>query len=353
MTHFVTRPLLLLAAFAMLAAAQLNFTNPVLPAGADPYVIQRDGYYYYTQTTGTNITLWKTRDIGALASATKRVVWTPPESGPYSRHIWAPELHLLGDRWYLYFAADDGSNEHHRIFVLENGTRDPLSGDWTLKGKLSDPGDHWAIDPTVFENRGREYLLWSGWRGATNGQQNIYIAALMNPWTMKGDRVELSAPEFSWERAGDTKLVLQGDDSPSSSRHDPIHVDVNEAPEMLRHGHTLFLIYSASACWTDWYELGMLSVPDDSDLLNPSSWRKSPSPLLWQSAVAHAFGTGHNGFFKSHDGKQDWIIYHANPEPGEGCGGSRSPRAQPFEWNEDGTPNFGRPVALGQPIPHP
>src|SRR5258708_6156184 len=35
------------------------------------------------------------------------------------------------------------------------------------------------------------------------------------------------------------------------------------------------------------------------------------------------------------------ILYHANSKPGRGCGWHRAPRAQPFTWNVDGTPNFG------------
>ncbi len=66
-----------------------------------------------------------------------------------------------------------------------------------------------------------------------------------------------------------------------------------------------------------------------------------------------AFGPGHNGFFKSADGKEDWIIYHANLEPGQGCGNRRAPRAQPFTWKADGTPDFGRPVKAGVEIPGP
>ncbi|HEU5087947.1 MAG TPA: family 43 glycosylhydrolase, partial [Roseiflexaceae bacterium] len=57
--------------------------------------------------------------------------------------------------------------------------------------------------------------------------------------------------------------------------------------------------------------------------------------------------------FKSPDGREDWIIYHANRLPTEGCTGTRITRAQPFTWNSDGTPNFGTPVALGTPIPAP
>jgi GH43 family beta-xylosidase len=46
-------------------------------------------------------------------------------------------------------------------------------------------------------------------------------------------------------------------------------------------------------------------------------------------------------------------MYHANPQPGEGCGNFRSPRIQRFTWNTDGTPNFGKPVPLGQPLEKP
>jgi GH43 family beta-xylosidase len=97
----------------------------------------------------------------------------------------------------------------------------------------------------------------------------------------------------------------------------------------------------------------MLTASASSDLLNPESWKKSPKPVFWQSPEAHAYGTGHNGFFKSPDGKQDWIIYHANSGPNQGCGGHRSPRAQPFTWKADGTPDFGRPVLTATPIARP
>ncbi|MDR3734590.1 MAG: family 43 glycosylhydrolase [Acidobacteriaceae bacterium] len=67
------------------------------------------------------------------------------------------------------------------------------------------------------------------------------------------------------------------------------------------------------------------------------------------NTASHVFRTGHNGFFKSLDGKEDWIIYHANSAPGQGCGATRSPRIQRFTWNPDGTPNFGIPQAESIP----
>jgi len=322
-----------------------TFTNPVLPSGADPWVVRKDGFYYYMNSTSRNLTIWKTRSIPDLKHAEKKVVWRPPASGPYSKEIWAPEIHFLEGKWYIYFAADSGRNPTHRTWVLENASPDPLQGEWVMKGKLTDVTDRWAIDASVFENRGRLYTIWSGWEYETNGVQSIYIAAMKNPWTIDGPRVRISTPTFAWETVGDLK--------PNAAAGDPEHVDVNEGPEMLKRGDKLFLIYSASGCWTENYCLGMLTASADSNLLDPASWKKSPEPVLAARPEAKAYAPGHCGFFKSPDGKEDWIIFHANSEPGQGCGRFRSPRAQRITWKTDGTPDFGQPIPLATPIRRP
>src|SRR5215831_380823 len=97
-----------------------TFTNPLLPTGPDPWVISKDGFYFYMNTVGDNLTIWKTRSLSELKIAEKKVVWHPPSSGPYSHEIWAPELHLFNGKWYIYFSADAGTNQSHRLWVLEN-----------------------------------------------------------------------------------------------------------------------------------------------------------------------------------------------------------------------------------------
>ncbi len=336
------------------ASSEQTITNPLLPAGPDPWVTSRNGYYYYMNTTGHSLVIWKTRHIGDLKTAKKKVIWTPPAEGSYSHDIWAPELHFLSEKWYVYFAADAGTNHSHRLWVLENPSSDPLQGTWTLKGKLNTPSDRWAIDGSVFENHGKLYLVWSGWAGDENGTQSIYLAQMSNPWTVEGKRIIVSTPTYPWEKIGDRPdNRANREANPGANTDEPLHIDVNEGPEVLQHGDKVFLIYSGSACWTNFYELGMVQASASSDLMDPASWTKAPLPVFWESPEAHAYGTGHNGFFKSPDGKQDWIIYHANSEPNQGCGQKRSPRAQPFTWNADGTPDFGRPVPLGTPLPAP
>src|SRR4051794_15525957 len=43
-----------------------TYRNPLLPSGADPFSFYKDGFYYYTNSTGDNITLWKTKSIFEL-----------------------------------------------------------------------------------------------------------------------------------------------------------------------------------------------------------------------------------------------------------------------------------------------
>ncbi len=317
------------------------FTNPLLSAGADPWVVYEDGVYYYMHTTGRNLTIRKTRRMQDLATAEMRVVWEPPASGPYSHGIWAPELHRIDGVWYIYVAADDGRNENHRLWVLANAADDPLTGNWEMRGKIADTDDRWAIDGTVFTHAGRRYLVWSGWEGALNGVQSLYIAPMASPTTLAGPRVRIATPTYSWETVG--TIPNPGDG--------PAHVSVNEGPQALVRNGRVFIVYSASGCWTDAYTLGMLTASADSDLLDPASWRKHPEPVFASSEGAHA--AGHHSFFRSPDGTEDWILYHANPEPGLGCGGRRSPRMQPFTWRADGTPDFGAAAAPGVSLKAP
>jgi len=334
--HFKKVLLLLLIVISYSAHSQQTFTNPLLPSGPDPWSIYKDGYYYYMNSTGNNLTIRKTKNIAYLSSAEKKVVWTPPETGEYSKELWAPEIHFLQNKWYIYFAADSGNNNDHRLYVLENASADPLQGKWVMKGKLITPEDKWAIDGSVIELKNKLYLVWSGWKGNVNGEQDIYIAAMSNPWTVEGKRVLLSKPEYNWELNGDLH-----------SPNNPAHVSVNEGPQFLVHGDKVFVIYSASGCWTDYYALGMLTANADADLLDMASWKKSPQPVFKQSLKNKVYAPGHNSFFVSPDGKENWILYHANSNPGDGCGNKRSPRAQKFTWNADGAPNFGEPVATG------
>lgn len=323
----------ILVVLSSCASRQGMFKNPLLPSGADPWSIYKDGYYYYTHTVGDRITIWKTKNLADLASAESKTIFDPPPGTEYSEQLWAPEIHYINSKWYVYFAADDGDNNNHRMYLIENSSADPFSGNWEFRGKVKLPEDKWAIDGSVFAHNNQLYMVWSGWQGNVNRQQDIYICKMKDPLTPDGPRVRISSPTFDWERHGDLNDAVN-----------PPHVAVNEGPQFIANRNKLFIIYSASGCWTDNYGLGLLVSSDTSNLLDSSAWKKHERPIFNTSKKNRVYAPGHNSFFLSPDSTETWILYHANDKPGLGCGRLRSPRAQKFLWTEDGMPQFGEPV---------
>jgi GH43 family beta-xylosidase len=300
-----------------------TFANPVAPEGADPWVLRWRGAYYYCRSRRGRIEVSRSDRLHDVCRAPALPVWEPPAGLRLRHHLWAPELHHLDGRFYVYVAADDGRNHTHRMLVLEGDALDPQRP-FSRKAQLAHPDDRWAIDGTVLAmDDGRRYLLWSGWEGETDVEQGLYAALLANPWTIAGERHRISRPEHAWE---------------ANARP-----AVNEGPSVLRNpAGQVFVVYSAAASWTDEYCLGLLTLVGD-DPLRPECWRKSPSPVFRRSALVH--GPGHASFVKSPDGSEDWIVYHAACH--SGAGWKRDVRMQRFGWQPDGSPDFGRPVPTG------
>ncbi|WP_445738172.1 glycoside hydrolase family 43 protein [Mariniflexile sp.] len=312
-----------------------TFRNPVLDSGPDPWVFKNGDEYFVTFTTGNNITLVRTNKMSDLKNGTKKVIWIPPAGGMNSKEIWAPELHKINGAWYVYYAASNGDNNTHRMWVLENTSTDPFQGVWLDKGELKLPDDKWAIDGSPFEFNGKYYFAWSGWEGDNNVRQDIYIAEMENPLSIVGQRVNILKPENAWETNG-------------------TNPEVTEGPEFFLKNDKVFIFYSAGACWKDGYSIGAIYMDINSNPKEVNSWKRLPNnPLFVSNNTGNAFGPGHNSFFKSLDGQEDWILYHANPQPGQGCGGNRSVRMQKFSWDSNGFPLLGSPEPLNKDILKP
>jgi len=309
--------------------APLLFTNP-LGSGADPFVVQHDGSYLLVRSSGSSVRIDKADRLEDIHSSdpasTTITAWTAPAGTNYSHEIWAPELHQIEGKWYIYVAASDGNNETHRMYVLERDHPDPF-GPYTFKGKIADSTDRWAIDGTVLQWQDKLYFVWSGWPGTVNVQQNLYIAEMSSPWTISSRRVLISSPSAAWERHG---------------------LPINEGPEALIHEGRLHIIYSGSGFWRHEYALGRLTYDGTGSLLEAANWGKAPAPVFKQAG--NIVGTGHASFTKSPDGTQDWIVYHAHRDPSNSA---RDILMQPFTYFADGTPNFGTPIptSVRQEVP--
>lgn len=326
-----------------------TYTNPLLPVGPDPWALWHEGSYYYMHTMQDSLVLWVTEDVTDLKNATKKTIWIPTDPSN-AKDLWAPEIHNINGKWYVYYAADDGNTDNHQLYVLENENKNPFDGEFVMKGRIStDKDNNWAIDGSLFEHQGNWYMVWSGWqtRRVDTETQCIYIARMENPWTLGSERVLISKPELEWERQ-----YINVDGS-----QPPYIIYVNEGPQPLKSpkGTYIHVVYSASGCWTPYYALGMLTAKADSDLLDPKSWIKSPESVFKQAPENGVYGTGHNSFFKSPDGTEDYILYHARDTQMDppGKGDTRSPRAQRIEWNDKDYPIFGIPFASSVELEKP
>ena len=325
------------------------FVNPILPSGSNSNAFFYKGKYYYTHETNDMILLWETSDITDMAHALCKEVWRPTD--PKSMHnLWAPEIHRINDKWYIYYAADDGNTDNHQIYVLENDAQNPMEGTFKQKGPvLTNREWNWGIHASTFVYKGIQYLIWSGWpkRRITEETQCIYIAKMKNPWTLDGERIMLSSPEYNWER----QWV-----NPDGSRTAyPIYV--NDAPAFFhsKDNKKLIIYYSASGCWSPYYCIGMLTCDAGADLLNPKSWTKATEPVFYQSPQDSIWGPGSPSFIPSPDSTEWYILYTARNIPNgiTGESESRSPRLQKITWDKNNMPVLGKPLPVSTLLPKP
>lgn len=314
-----------------------TFMNPLLESGPDPYIYKHfDNNYYFTVTSGTHIAIWMSKNITGISVSEKKIIWVPPAEGPYSKNIWAPEIHYLYNKWFIYFTANDGGGDDtRRIYVLENSSENPMVGEWIFRGAVNTekPG----LDGTVLQHNNSLYFLYSGYGYFPDYGSALYIAQMENPWTLVGENILISAPTDQWEKKGG--------------------MAINEGPIFLKRNGKLFLVFSASATWSDDYCLGMLTAYESDDLMDPNSWVKHPKPVFLKNIENRVFSPGHNSFTQSPDGTEDWIVYHAfsfsEAEGDHRIGKHRNPRIQKISWNQDGTPNFGTPSPAYTPMIRP
>ena len=119
---------------------ELKYNEPWILQRADPYVYRHtDGNYYFTASVPAydRIVLRRSKTLAGLKDAEEITVWKKHPEGIMSEHIWAPELHYLDGKWYIYFAGGDKDDIWAiRPYVLECADTDPLTGAWTEKGKM-------------------------------------------------------------------------------------------------------------------------------------------------------------------------------------------------------------------------
>jgi GH43 family beta-xylosidase len=256
-------------------SACLDITSEHTP---DPWIATANGKFYLTFTGNNRVPMWDGETLMDLHDKPNRGPVFPAQThGPLSERLWAPELHCLRGRWYIYFAGADKQigNRTHRTYVLGGPSEDggPHAGPWELLGPVQGMDQRqWSIDSTVFEIDGTLYLCYSGWPRREENQsgweecderiQQLFIYRLQDPITVDSGPVMISHPSEPWERLGEYPAI-------------------NEGPQWLvsPSGHWRGLVFSCSASWTKHYKMATLKYCG-GDPLKPNSWLKSTKPLL-------------------------------------------------------------------------
>lgn len=342
-----------------------TFKNHFINLGGDPWVTYHDGWYYYMYT-GNGFYVSRSREL-------ERVYSNPVSVFSMSnlvdgvnfnivKELWAPELHFIDGYWYIYFTAYDGESykensttevtgtaKNHRMYVLKSKTDNAL-GEYEFMGQIKEidsdyindpdynsetykPG-HFAIDQTVFQYGGKLYAVWSGWDGYVNLEQRIYIAEMSDPCTISSARVELSRPEYSYE----TYSVIPA---------------INEAPQaLISPDGTLNISFSVNRFDDSHYSLALLTLKENGNPLDPTSWLKSDKAVFETSLNNSTYSVGHCSFVPSPDLSESYVVYHARS--GEDTDKNpREVRVQQFYWNDDGTPSFDEALSAADPVQIP
>lgn len=311
----------------------IKFINPVIEQRADPWVYKHtDGYYYFTASVPqyNGIEVRRSKIIQGLDNCETVMIWKKHDKGKMSELIWAPEIHYVFGKWYVYFAAaptkeiKDGLFQH-RMYAIECSDEDPINGEWVERGQVITNIDSFCLDATTFEHNEKTYYVWAQKDPKIRGNSNLYISEMENGYTLKGPQVMISKPEFDWETIG-----FWG----------------NEGPAVLKRNGKIFITYSGSETDEN-YCMGIIYADENSDVLDASSWTKSKEPVFRTSYENKQYGPGHNSFTFSEDGTKDILIYHArNYTEIDGdplYDPNRHTRAKEFTWDENGFPVFGEP----------
>ena len=292
-----------------------KYKNPIIKLNekgntSDPYVIRYDGYYYHCFSNNEGVFVTKSKTLWDIENGqSKKVYDSMPDTA--LKEWFAPELHRINGKWYIYAAPDYG-NFLHVMTVLVCEDESPM-GEYKNLGMIRGLENVFSIDGTILTYDNGLYFVWT--RCA-----EMYIAKMADPLSITGEIMTITKPELDFE----TRQGL-----------------VNEGPAVLYKNNKIHIVYSANDSRYDDYCLGLLTFEIGGNILDKSNWKKFPNAIF--KAVKGIYGPGHCSFTTvTENGKErDYIVYHANLVSGTGWTG-RSVFIKPFTWEGD-YPVFGEP----------
>ena len=108
-------------------------------------VLSQSQRYYLTATTWSDVQITAATTIDGLKTAEPQVIFSDTSDPDIACNFWAPEIHQVDGRWYVYFSASQCNDDWGvvlpslRVYVLGGGTENPLSADYELLGRIQPP----------------------------------------------------------------------------------------------------------------------------------------------------------------------------------------------------------------------
>ena len=280
------RLLVLVASILAVAAPALAgygapFDLPGNDSAADPMILEVDGVYYLYVTTGwQSFETWYSPDLdnwdygGVVFEAGPAGAWNDAD-------LWAPEVHTDGERFFLYYTA----NMMIGVAVSDSPLGPFVAAlDHPFVGGGYGGVNGWAIDGHVFvDDDGRRFFYYAGYTpfSAVRGLEMNGMTQLR----LERHPILIETGIFNWE------------------------VFVVEAPWMVKHDDTYYLMYSGGGANVPIYAVGYATADDP---LGPFT-EFVGNPILHHDDQAGIYGPGHNCAITGPDNTLQ-IVYHSKKE---------------------------------------
>ena len=308
---------------------QPTFQNdqPLFVGRPDPEMVKYNGKFYFISTDESGqsrIFIRQSDTLASIGQSTESLI-LDGSSYPdlFVNSLWAPELHVIGDDLYVFFAGSlsGWSGVQSYVMKLKEGGDPTRKTDWERPIRVLDQNGNnlyetssgITLDMTYFEVAGQAYVVWAQrQREPVDNGSWLYIATVdqEKPWQLTSDRVCISKPDYGWDN-NDTF--------------------VDEGPFLIQRNGKLYLTFSGGMV-NPTYCVGILTANEGDNLLDASVWTKGNYPILTSRSVENQYGPGHNSYIYDDDGTL-YNVYHAQWNKG-----TRSASIRRVHFDIDGDP---------------
>lgn len=307
---------------------EFNNSTPLFSKKADPQMAKYDGKFYFISTDEngqSKIYIRQSDTLEGIKNYSEALILDVNDyPALFKSCLWAPELHVIDGRLYIFFAGSltDWSGVQSHVMRLKEGGDPMQAADWEAPVRVLDKDRNnlydtktqgITLDMTYFEVAGQGYVVWAQRQlKPVDVGSWLYIATVdkEEPWQLTSDRTVICKPDYGWDN--NNTFVVEG-------------------PFALQRDGKIYLTFSGG--WTDHtYCVGIMTADHKSDLLNASSWRKGNFPILTSWSVENQYGPGHNAYIQDDDGTV-YNVYHAKWNNGD-----RSASIRRVHFDIDGEP---------------